>query len=91
MGTSQTFHVSHEVTVLGISLFVIGLGSGPLLVGPLSEMYGAPANSLMLGSLWAESVLSRSKYHISGFVYFFPHLYVPSSVRSKHWSVKVGL
>jgi len=40
--TAQMFHVSSEVTVLGISLFVTGLGSGPLLVGPLSEVYGMP-------------------------------------------------
>ncbi|OAX40792.1 MFS general substrate transporter [Rhizopogon vinicolor AM-OR11-026] len=39
-GAAQTFHVSREVTVLGISLFVTGLGAGPLLVGPLSEVYG---------------------------------------------------
>jgi hypothetical protein len=39
-GVAQTFHVSREVTVLGISLFVTGLGAGPLLVGPLSEVYG---------------------------------------------------
>ena len=34
------FNVSKEVTVLGLSLFVMGLGLGPLLVGPLSEVYG---------------------------------------------------
>ncbi|KAG6332618.1 hypothetical protein ID866_6471 [Astraeus odoratus] len=39
-GTASTFHVSHEVTILAISLFVAGLGVGPLLVGPLSEVYG---------------------------------------------------
>lgn len=39
-GAAETFHVSHEVTILGISLFVTGLGTGPLLVGPLSEVYG---------------------------------------------------
>ncbi|KAI0064100.1 MFS general substrate transporter [Artomyces pyxidatus] len=37
---SKQFHVSKEVTVLGISLFVMGLGVGPLLAGPLSEVYG---------------------------------------------------
>ncbi|KAH7882587.1 major facilitator superfamily domain-containing protein [Phlebopus sp. FC_14] len=42
-GAAQTFHVSHEVTILGISLFVAGLGAGPLLVGPLSEVYGRNA------------------------------------------------
>ncbi|EMD41088.1 hypothetical protein CERSUDRAFT_111661 [Gelatoporia subvermispora B] len=39
-GLSSTFHTSHEVTILSISLYVEGLGLGPLLVGPLSEVYG---------------------------------------------------
>ncbi|KAJ3846003.1 major facilitator superfamily domain-containing protein [Lentinula lateritia] len=39
-GVSETFHVSREVTILAISLFVEGLGLGPLLAGPLSEVYG---------------------------------------------------
>ncbi|KAH8097023.1 MFS general substrate transporter, partial [Cristinia sonorae] len=37
---SETFHVGKEVPILSISLFVLGLGIGPLLVGPLSEVYG---------------------------------------------------
>ncbi|KAF8920630.1 MFS general substrate transporter [Mucidula mucida] len=37
---AEEFGVSHIVTVLSISLFVEGLGCGPLLVGPLSEVYG---------------------------------------------------
>ncbi|KAG2111482.1 major facilitator superfamily domain-containing protein [Suillus clintonianus] len=43
LGAAQTFHVPHEVTILGISMFVTGLGTGPLLVGPLSEVYGRNA------------------------------------------------
>ncbi|OCH93586.1 MFS general substrate transporter [Obba rivulosa] len=39
-GLSRTFHTSHEVTILSISLYVEGLGLGPLLVGPLSEVWG---------------------------------------------------
>lgn len=39
-GVSQDLHVGHEVAILGISLYVLGLGTGPLLVGPLSEVYG---------------------------------------------------
>jgi MFS family permease len=35
----KSFGVSHEVAILGISLFVDGLGTGLLLVGPLSELY----------------------------------------------------
>jgi MFS family permease len=39
-GIAKEFDVSKEITVLGLSLFVMGLGLGPLLVGPLSEVYG---------------------------------------------------
>ncbi|KAA1470849.1 MFS general substrate transporter [Dentipellis sp. KUC8613] len=39
-GISRDFHVGKEVAILGISLFVMGLGVGPLVVGPLSEVYG---------------------------------------------------
>lgn len=37
---SKDFHVSHTAAILSISLFVLGLGLGPLLIGPLSEVYG---------------------------------------------------
>jgi len=43
VGESRDFHVSKEVTILGVSLFVSGLGVGPLLLGPLSEFYGRNA------------------------------------------------
>ncbi|KAM6491145.1 MFS general substrate transporter [Amanita muscaria] len=36
----QEFNVSHEISILSISLYVVGLGMGPLLAGPLSEVYG---------------------------------------------------
>ncbi|TCD65444.1 hypothetical protein EIP91_002657, partial [Steccherinum ochraceum] len=39
-GLSEQFHVSKEVSILSISLFVLGLGIGPLLNGPMSEVYG---------------------------------------------------
>ncbi|PCH41178.1 MFS general substrate transporter [Wolfiporia cocos MD-104 SS10] len=39
-GLAEDLHTVHEVTILSISLFVEGLGLGPLLVGPLSEVYG---------------------------------------------------
>ncbi|KAJ7222410.1 major facilitator superfamily domain-containing protein [Mycena pura] len=34
------FHVSREPTILTISLYVLGLGAGPLITGPFSEVYG---------------------------------------------------
>ncbi|GAA5925312.1 hypothetical protein JCM3775_006420 [Rhodotorula graminis] len=39
-GVEDEFHVSQEVATLGLSLFVLGMGLFPLLVGPLSEWYG---------------------------------------------------
>lgn len=34
------FSISQEVATLGLSLFVLGLGTSPLFLGPLSEFYG---------------------------------------------------
>lgn len=42
-GVSRDFHVSKEVSILGVSLFVLGLGIGPLVAGPMSEIYGRSA------------------------------------------------
>jgi MFS family permease len=39
-GIGKEFGVSKDVTILGISLFVVGIGLGPLFFGPLSEVYG---------------------------------------------------
>jgi len=40
-GTIKEFGVSHTVSILPISIYLMGLGTGPLLVGPLSEVHGA--------------------------------------------------
>lgn len=37
---TMEFHISRVVATLGLSLFVMGLGLGPMLLGPLSEFYG---------------------------------------------------
>lgn len=37
---TMEFHVSRVVATLGLSLFVLGLGLGPMVLGPLSEFYG---------------------------------------------------
>ena len=36
----RDLHTSHEVSILGLSLFSMGLAIGPMFVGPLSELYG---------------------------------------------------
>jgi DHA1 family multidrug resistance protein-like MFS transporter len=37
---SQHFHVSVEVAILGISLYVMGFATGPVIWGPASELLG---------------------------------------------------
>ncbi|KAF9476561.1 MFS general substrate transporter [Pholiota conissans] len=39
-GVSRELHVGHTVAILSISLYILGLGLGPLIFGPLSEIYG---------------------------------------------------
>ena len=36
----EEFHVSQEIAVLGVSLFVLGFAIGPLLWAPFSELFG---------------------------------------------------
>lgn len=37
---ARSFHVSNEVGILGLSLYVLGFATGPLLWAPLSELRG---------------------------------------------------
>ena len=37
------FHVSREVAILGLSSYTLGLGLGPLLAAPISELFGRRA------------------------------------------------
>ncbi|KAI3582911.1 MFS transporter [Fusarium oxysporum f. sp. albedinis] len=49
------FHISHEVATLGLSLYIWGMGVGPLVLGPLSELYGRRAVylwSLLFFFIW---------------------------------------
>ncbi|RYP91898.1 hypothetical protein DL770_001958 [Monosporascus sp. CRB-9-2] len=39
-GVAEEFHVSEEVALLTITLFVVGFGVGPMIFAPLSEVYG---------------------------------------------------
>ena len=42
-GIEDSFGISNEVAILTVSLFVMGLGIGPLLLGPVSEFIGRRA------------------------------------------------
>ncbi|KAI0079678.1 MFS general substrate transporter [Panus rudis PR-1116 ss-1] len=68
---SQEFHVGKEVSILGISLFVQGLGFGPLLVGPLSELYGRNiVYRVSFGLFWVFSWPVAFGHHIAVFLIF---------------------
>ncbi len=64
----RQFHVSQEVTILGISLFVLGLGIGPLVAGPMSEIYGRSAVYSVSFSFF--------------FVFMFPIAFAPNISKS---------
>ncbi|EIW83607.1 MFS general substrate transporter [Coniophora puteana RWD-64-598 SS2] len=63
-GEVDAFRVSKEVTILGISMYMVGLGTGPLLVGPLSEVYG-------------RNIVYRLSY-IFFFAFTFPVAFAPN-------------
>lgn len=49
------FHISHEVSVLGITFYVFGLAIGPLFLSPISELYGRRITfifSLTISIIW---------------------------------------
>ncbi|KAL9101809.1 MAG: hypothetical protein Q9163_002980 [Psora crenata] len=46
--TASRYNVGTEVTVLGTSLFVLGFAFGPIVWGPMSELYGR-RSPLLLG------------------------------------------
>lgn len=43
-GIERDLGASEEVAILGLSLFVVGLGLGPMLLAPFSEFYGRKVN-----------------------------------------------
>lgn len=51
--TAEEFGVSQEVMILGVTFYVVGFALGPLVFGPLSELYGRrrPLMAGMLGFL----------------------------------------
>ncbi|KAK6856085.1 hypothetical protein PG995_008236 [Apiospora arundinis] len=54
-GVAEEFHVSEEVALLSITLFVVGFGVGPMAFAPLSEIYGRRilyASTLLLAVVW---------------------------------------
>jgi len=49
-GPAERFHVSSEVSLLTISVFVVGFGVGPLAFAPFSELFGRrPVYAITMG------------------------------------------
>ncbi|KIW11098.1 hypothetical protein PV08_10397 [Exophiala spinifera] len=71
---SHHFHVSTEVGVLGISLYVLGFAFGPILWGPLSEILGRkrPLVVAMFGfSIFAVAAATSKDYQTLMLTRFF--------------------
>ena len=62
-GIENTFHVERDVSILSISLYVMGLGVGPLFAGPISELYG-------------RNIVYRTSFALF-FVFSFPVAFAP--------------
>lgn len=81
----KEFGISRTIAILPISLFLMGLGTGPLLVGPLSEVHGGLYRSVLL----LNTEFPRSQYRISMFVPRFLHLQLAGSICPQRWCVLV--
>jgi MFS transporter, DHA1 family, multidrug resistance protein len=56
MFIAEEFHVSDEVAILGIAVYVMGFATGPLLWGPMSDFYGR--RPVLLFSLFGFMIFS---------------------------------
>lgn len=66
----EEFGISHTIAILPISLFLMGLGTGPLLVGPLSEVHGMLY--YLHSSIFSRLIfLGRNPVYLGSFIGFF--------------------
>ena len=73
----KEFGVSRTIAILPVSLFLMGLGTGPLIIGPLSEVYGASCD---IHSTEELIFFLRSESCILWVVHRFLHLLLGGSV-----------
>ncbi|KAL5355630.1 major facilitator superfamily domain-containing protein [Aspergillus floccosus] len=80
---------SREVAILGISLFVLGFGVGPIMWGPLSEIYGRRLTLTLSLSLFAVfSAAAAGAQTIQALVVL---RFFASSLGSAPWAVTSGM
>jgi DHA1 family multidrug resistance protein-like MFS transporter len=57
-GVQQAFHVSEIKATLGLSLYVLGYGVGPLIFSPLSEIPRIGRNPVYVATMWIFVILT---------------------------------
>ena len=67
----KEFGISQTVAILPISLFLMGLGTGPLLVGPLSEVHGMMHDLRSSITVHIEFSSGRNPVYLGSFTGFF--------------------
>ena len=73
---SKELHMSQVLAILGVSLYVLGFGLGPLVFAPLGELYGrvgvcaTPIWNLLL----TKSALQRIVFVMTGCIFTMFHL-----------------
>ncbi|KAK9454671.1 major facilitator superfamily domain-containing protein [Dipodascopsis uninucleata] len=74
----KLYSVSREVAVLGVSLFVMGVGLGPMIFAPISEVYGRKIGCLIpffLSGLFAIGCAAASNIQTVIIMRFFQGLF----------------
>jgi DHA1 family multidrug resistance protein-like MFS transporter len=56
-GIVERFHVSQTTATLGLSLYVVGYGLGPLIFSPLSEIASIGRTPIYIGTLFVFVIL----------------------------------
>lgn len=69
----EEFHCSRIVATLGLSLFVIGLGLGPMVMSPLSEV-GSDMIEMEVSWRLTKSQVLRQKTHLHRILRLLPNL-----------------
>lgn len=84
----KDLHMSVEVAILGLSVYVLGFGLGPLVWAPLSEIYGRVRTHPYFLRLFDDSLtLSMTEARLSGYLYTFhtfPHWMRSGTELSNH-------
>ncbi|KAK9377698.1 major facilitator superfamily domain-containing protein [Lipomyces chichibuensis] len=72
------YNVSQEVAMLGVSLFVLGVGFGPMLFAPISEVYGRKIGVIVpffISGLFAIGVATANNLQTVLIMRFFQGLF----------------